>query len=722
MSTKSPAPQSSSVPERLLAEFPPVTRDDWRKLVEAELKGAPFDKKMLTATSEGITLQPIYTRDDTAALPFVNSFPGFAPFVRGGRASGTVKQGWEVSQEIGGVSAAEFNATARDYLNRGLTALNLVLDQATRNGADPDWGSPDDVGHGGLSVATLKDLGRALQGIDLAAAPLFVRTGASALPFTVLLAALGRERKVDLAQARGCVEMDPLGVLAHEGRLPQSLAGAYDEMATLTRWASANAPHFQTICVHSRAWHEAGAHAVQELAFALATAVEYLRAMNERGLDVDTTAPRIRFAITVGETLFTEIAKLRALRLLWSRVVQSLGGGADAQRLSLHVRTSQWNKSVNDPYNNLLRTTVEAFAAVLGNCDSLQVGAFDDVVRAPDDFSQRIARNTQVILQKECHLDRVVDPAGGSYYVESLTGELATRAWALFQEIEKQGGMAAALKAGGPQKAVTATAKEKLKGVAQRRSSIVGVNQYANPKERPLDVTVVREAGFPCTRARQLAKHRESLPVGATRTVLAQITAARTSRSETLFETAVEAVLAGATLGEITRAIRAGDASPATVTPVCITRAAKPFEQLRAAMEAFVADAGRCQKVFLCNMGPLKQHKARADFASGFFATAGYEVVSPNGFKTPEDAAAAFAKSGARVAVLCSTDDTYPALVPALVPALRAQRPDVLVILAGYPTEHVEAFKAAGIHDFIHLRANAAELLGQLHTTLGVSA
>jgi methylmalonyl-CoA mutase len=706
----------------LLSEFPPVTREEWRQLVEAELKGAPFVKKMFTATSEGITLQPIYTPADTAKLPFVHSFPGFAPFVRGGRASGAVNLVWEISQEISGASPTEFNTTARNSLQRGLTALNIVLDQATRNGTDPDWTKAEEVGQGGLSIATLDDLDRALDGVDFTTVPLSIRTGAAALPFAALFVALARLRKSDLAKLRGCVEIDPLGVMAHEGRLPQPLAGACDEMAALTRWAAANAPQLQTICVHSRSWHESGANAVQELAYALATAVEYLRAMNERGLDANTVAPRLRFAVTVGETFFTEIAKLRALRMIWARVVQSLGGSAGAQRLSLHVRTSHWNKSVNDPYNNLLRTTVEAFAAVLGSCDSLQVGAFDEVVRTPDEFSQRIARNTQIILQKECHLGRVVDPAGGSYYIESLTGELATRAWVLFQDIERQGGMSAALRAGIPQKAVAVTAAERIKNVACRRDSIVGVNQYANPKELPLEIPVVDHAGFARRRARQIAEHRISLDQGVRQAVLEKLAQVLAQPGDGLFETCVEAALAGATLGEITRVIRPGGAPAAAIKPVNITRVAKPFEHLRATMDIFVAKTGSRPKMFLLNMGPLKQHKARADFARGFFATGGYEVTSPNGFNTPEDAVAAFAKSGSRVAVICSTDDTYPTLVPALVNSIRVQQPDALVILAGYPTEQVEAFKAAGIHDFIHLRANAPELLAQLHQSLGVFA
>lgn len=701
----------------LLAEFAPVGYDDWRKLVEAELKGAPFDKKMFTATYEGLTLKPIYCRADVANLPHVNSLPGFAPFVRGTSASGYVKESWDVSQEISVASPSEFNHAARNSISRGLNALNMVLDRATRNGLDPDWAMPEDVGFGGLSVATIGDLGRALEGVALDQTSLFVRSGASALPFAALLLGLAKKRKTPLTALRGCIEMDPLGVLAHEGKLPQSLAGAYREMAALTGWAAKHAPQLQTICVHSRAWHEAGGSAVQELAYTLATGVEYLRQLDKLGVNVNVAAPRIRFAITVGTNFFLEIAKLRALRMLWSRVVAAAGGDEAAQRISLHVRTSQWNKTVVDPYNNLLRATVEAFAGVLGGCDSMQVGAFDEVVRRPDDFSRRIARNTQLVLQKECALNHVVDPAGGSWYVESATAEIATRAWTLFQEVEKLGGMEAALRAGAPQQAVGETALKKIKAVTSRRDSIVGVNQYANPKEKPLEISAPDVKAFHKRRTQQVASHRTALDDEYSQAVLLWLAKIIGLKGHDLFEVCVEAVSAGATLGEITRALRINDSPCAPITPVCLTRAAAPIERLRVAMNR----AGGPAKVFLCNLGSLKEHKARADFSRGFFSVGGYDVISPAGFKTPEDAVAAFAKSGADIAVICSTDENYPTLVPALTAGIRAQKPAATIVLAGYPPEQIEAHKKAGVDEFIHMRADVLEVLSRINTKLGIA-
>jgi methylmalonyl-CoA mutase len=424
----------------------------------------------------------------------------------------------------------------------------------------------------------------------------------------------------------------------------------------------------------------------------------------------------MRFAITVGVNFFMEIAKLRALRMLWCKAVSAAGGNENAQKLHLHVRTSLWNKTVNDPHTNLLRATVEAFAGLLGGCQSMQVGAFDEIVRTPDDFSLRIARNTQLVLQKECNLDCVIDPAGGSWLIESLTADLASRAWALFQEVERQGGMEAALRTGFPQKTVAATAGEKLKAVTRRKDSIIGVNQYANPREKPLAANRADTIAFRKRRIGQIASYRTSLDESDHHFVLGKLSLVVGMEVEDLFSACLDAASAGATLGEITRAIRISDTPAAAITPVCLTRAAIPFEKLRKAMDR----KGAALPVFLCNMGPPRDHKARADFASGFFAAGGYDVISPHGFESTQKAVDAFAESNAKIAVICSTDEKYPTLVPPLVAALKTNRPDAIVVLAGFPPDQIEAHKAAGIDEFIHIRADAVELLTRFHNKLGV--
>jgi methylmalonyl-CoA mutase len=357
---------------------------------------------------------------------------------------------------------------------------------------------------------------------------------------------------------------------------------------------------------------------------------------------------------------------------------------------------------------------------VLGGCDSLQVGAFDEVVRLPDEFSQRIARNQQLLLREECHLARVIDPAGGSWFVETLTEDLARRAWALFQEIEKLGGMAKALHAGWPQKEVAKVAAERFKNVARRRDGIIGTNHFANPTEKPLEVPLVDDAAFRKLRAGQVAAARAAVDSAQRASALTRLAGVAGGADAALFNACVEAAAAGATLGEIARALRTQDKPDEPVKPVALTRVASQFERLRRAVEAHTAKSAQSLKVFLANMGPLRQHKARADFARGYFEVAGFEVIVPPGFKTPGEAAAAALQSGAHTVCICSTDETYPALVPELVKALRAQQPDLFIILAGYPTEQVAAHQAAGVNDFIHIRANALEGLTHLAAKLGI--
>lgn len=711
---------SVSTRKNLLDEFPEVTYADWRKSVESELKGVPFEKKLVSRTFEGINLQPLYTSVDLAGLPHLENLPGFPPYVRGRSALGHPTDGWDISQELCYPSAPEFNEAAQSSIERGVTAINMVLDKATRDGHDPDWSQPGEVGVGGLSIATLDDLDRALQGIDLEKISLFIRSGSSAMPFAALLMALVRGRKISPEKLQGCIEMDPLGVISHQGLLPQSLAGAYQEMAILTRWCAQKAPKLKTICVHTRAWHESGGTAVQELAFSLATAVEYLREMNNRKLNIDTVAPRIRFAYTVGTNFFMEIAKLRAARLLWSQVVSAAGGNDLSQKLKIHARTSHINKTKYDPYVNLLRTTVESFAAVLGGCDSLQVGPFDEVIRTPDDFSRRLARNTQLILQKECDLSHVIDPAGGSWYVEKLTDELARKAWNLFQDVERLGGMHAALVAGFPQSAVNNTSEERKKALATRRITLVGTTTYANVSEQPLTPTPFNAAAFHTKRERQIMAHRTQSDEEKNQIVLSRLSRILDS-NEDAFEACIDAVRSGATLGEITRAIRIDDDAGDRVVPVSTERLASDYEKLRGAVDAFAEKKAR-PHVYLMGMGPLSQHKLRADFARSFFEVAGLQVVSSPNLATPEEGVLAAAVSAAPIVVLCSTDETYPSLVPQIIPAIRKHAPTVVTVLAGYPEDQISNFKAAGISEFIHIKANRIETLKRILAKIGISA
>jgi methylmalonyl-CoA mutase len=720
MSPLSSPPKDSSARSKLLSEFSETSVADWRKIVEADLKGVPFEKKLVSKTFEGLNLQPLYTEADLNHVPHLGSLPGFPPYVRGRTASGYLNNGWDVSQEIAVSSPTEFNEAARNSVDKGLTALNIVLDKATRDGHDPDWAEAGEVGVGGLSIATLEDLDRALAGIDLEKISLFVRSGSSAMPFAALLMALVRKRGQSPRKLRGCIEMDPLGVLSHEGKLPLSLKGAFREMAELTSWCAENAPQLQTICVHARAWHESGGSAVEELGFALATSVDYLRELNGKKLTIDSTAPRHRFAFTVGSNFFMEIAKLRAARLLWSQAIQSLGGNDESQKLNLHVRTSNWNKTKYDPHVNMLRSTVEAFAAVLGGCDSLQVGAFDETFRTPNDFSLRIARNTQLILQKECDLTHIIDPAGGTWYLEKLTDDLAKKAWALFQDVERRGGMAEALRTGFPQSVIAGVQAEKKKALASRKSVLIGTTKYANVTEKPLAPTQFDAAAFRKKRRQQVISYRTQSEDAKNTMVLQKLSNIIDTHGDNLFEACVNAVQIGGTLGEVTRAIRISEEPDTTIKPLKIERWAKEFEIVRDAVEAATLKTGVRPSVYLLNMGPLPQHKARAEFSKSFFEVAGLNVHSPQGFDSVEKAAQAAADSDAGIAVICSTDETYPHLVPTLVPALKRLNPDLTIVLAGHPTDHVDFFKELGVDEFIHIRSNILQTLETILKKRGI--
>lgn len=673
-----------------LDEFPPATYDEWRRAAEESLKGAPFEKKLITSTPEGIKLQPIYRREDLEALQLPEAWPGLAPFSRGARSTGFKQQPWLVAQEIPCATAAELNAILKSELMRGQNATTILPDVATRHGIDPDAASPGDVGQCGTSLACRDDALAALDGIDLHAAPLLIFAGATALPLAGLIASVKGDNGFS-----GAILADPLTEWARDGSLPLPLADAYAELAALTRWALDK--NIRTIGIQAALWADAGGNAVEELAFGLATGADYFRALGAAGLGAGDIAPKCVMSLSLGSNLFMQIAKLRAARLLWTKL--SVAFGAEPAPLFIHARSSIFNKSTLDAHTNMLRATAEAFSAVIGGADSIHVAAYDETVRSPDEFSRRIARNVHVILGEECGFSEVTDAAGGSWFVESLTIELARMAWSLFQEVEKLGGMAAALEAGFPQKTVEKSAAARLDAVSKRREAVLGVNLFPNPSETPLAHTPSHVGELHASLAKKIAAIRKSAPAPL----------------ETSVPSVAAAFAAGATLGGISAALpRSGPPSPA-IPRVRVVRAASGYEALRA------RSSKNPPRVWLAKFGPPKQSKARADFAAGFFAAGGYDVQQETaGAKTIDDAVNQAAASQAAVVVLCSTDETYPEIVPAFLPRLKEKLPAAKIILAGFPPDQIDAHKASGVDDFIHLKVDCLAFLSRLHGELGL--
>ena len=671
-----------------LDEFPAATYEEWKKAAEESLKGAPFDKKLITPTPEGIKLQPIYNSQDVEELSIPESWPGLPPFVRGSHASGNKKRPWLIAQELPYGCPEKFNTALKSDLMRGQNSVALLPDVATRHGLDPDEAACGEVGECGLSLATLDDASRAFAGVDFQAAPVLVFAGVSALPLAGLLQAAAGDKGF-----AGAVLADPLTEWARDGKLEISLDDAYAELATLSKWAAGKG--IRTAGIQANLWADAGGTAVEELAFGLATGAAYFRALAAAGVPEDEIAPRFVMALSLGSNLFMQIAKLRAARLLWDRVVSAFG--VKPAPLFIHGRSSIFNKSVLDPHTNMLRATAEGFAGVVGGVDSMHVAAFDETVRTPDEFSTRIARNIHVILAEECGFAEVADAAGGSWYVESLTVELAKKAWELFQEVEKRGGMAVALREGFPQAAVAVGAKARLDAVSKRREAVLGVNLFPNPAETPLAPNPDDAQKKFTERSKRIASARK----GGVNLASASV------------EEIAKAFQAGATIGEIRKALPRKGAGLPEIPRVRVIRAAEGYERLRASTKESPP------QVWLAKFGPPKQSKARADFSSGFFAAGGYGVRQQTaGAKSVEEALDQAAASKAEIVVLCSTDDTYPEIVPAFVPALKAKLPGVKVILAGYPPDQIEAHKASGVDDFIHIKVDCLAFLTNLQKEL----
>jgi len=600
--------------------------------------------------------------------------------------------------------------------------VTLPLDEASRQGYDPDTAENGLVGRGGVSIATYEDFKKALEGVALDRVPVFIRAGTSGVSFLAKYVALAAEKGVNPTALNGAVALDPLGELAVSGKLPLSLAGLYDEMAAMTSWSIENAPGIGTVWIHGEPYNDAGAGAVQELAFVLATAVEYLREMESRNLEIEKSLPHFRFSFGLGTNFFMETAKLRAVRVLWNRVLETCGVSDDKRAVWLHGRSSRYYQTKLDPYVNLLRLTTEAFSGAVGGVDSLEVAPFDEMLRPADELSRRLARNIQIILKDEAKLAKILDPAGGSWYVERLTHEIAEKAWRLFKEIENKGGMSKALADGMPQNEIKKTAEKRAAAYAARKDILVGANKYPNPTELPLEVKEIDYPSLKAARAKAIRKLKNAPEHKQAEAILDTIVESGALKYNELMPELIAAVRRGATCGEIKKTLHNCSKDILTVTPVPLRRGAEPFENLRLAVEKHRNEKGGL-KVFLATLGPVDAYISRFDFAASFFEVGGFEVVRTGGYKTPKEAAYNALSAGAEVVVICGRDDAYVEGAPVVARKVKKDKPKCIVVLAGLPTddELKKRFNDAGVDRFIHIKANVLEVLNEVASQLGVS-
>jgi methylmalonyl-CoA mutase len=683
-------------------EFPPVNYDQWRELAEATLKGAPFEKKLVRQTYEGIELQPVYSQEDRLSEGDVSGFPGVPPYIRGSNALGAIKSGWDFRQEHRNPLLHSVNEDILLDLEGGVTSLLLVLDRAARQGLDPDEEEAKNLaGVDGIMAYNLDDLERVLAGVHLPRVCISLESGAAFLPAASILAALWQREQLAPDELRGAFNADPLAAISREGYLPLPLEAALTQMSDLAAWTSKNYPHVTAACVNTSPYHNAGATAAQDLAFGMATALEYLRAMTSSGMEIDAAAKQILFRTSLGTHHFLAIAKLRAGRLLWSRVVEACGGSEEAGAMKVHARMSDRVITKHDPYVNLLRNTVSVFTAMVGGADAITSVPFDDAYGPSSKLGRRVARNTGLILQEEAHLDRVIDPAGGSWFIEKLTDEVALKAWGTLQEIERQGGMIRALESGWVAEQIDAVYEARAKDLATRKEGITGVSEFPDLEQQEIDHLPPDLQELHDSAQLRIKRQRKSIAL------LESL-----SSGDDLTSATIAAAREGATLGQLAGALGFKVAKTA-IAAMETRRFAEPYEQLRDACQVWQTAHGRRPVIFLANLGPIAQHTARAIYAKNFFEAGGFEVITNQGFQDANAAAQAFSQSGAKIVVLCSSDKLYPDFVPQISPLLKAAGAHS-VILAGKPGSYEAEWRSAGVDRFIYISCDVLATLRAL--------
>lgn len=698
----------------LFEDFPTPTFQKWREVAEVTLKGAKFEENLVTDTYEGIRLQPMYRQEDIEKYPFLPTLPGEFPYLRGTNEIGNQDEPWKVFQELAYSDLEEFNQAVRNDLEKGQTMLHLVVDE--KRWIDP-FGQ-EKVNSRGVSIASLQDIHKAFQKINLEEVPIYIETGISGFPFFATFMAYIIQQNQCPNRVRGSIGIDPIGQLVQKGDLPYPINQAYKMMAEITRWSMKHSPDLKTIVVQTNPYHNAGGNAVQELAFAIATGLEYLRAMENHHLSIDDAAMRIAFSFSIGSNFFMEIAKFRAARMLWARIVKELGGNDTSQKMVIHARTSATTKTIHDPYVNILRGTIEAFGGIIGGVNSLHVSPYDEAISTPNEFSRRIARNTQLILENEAHLSKVTDPAGGSWYIETLTYILAEKAWELFQQIEKIGGMYNSLIKGFPQETVAGTADERMNNIRSRKEKIVGTNIYPNVDENPLGSHVnVEQVKTPVKNDELNTFNPLNSKVDF---VLLQDSLKNFTDNNSL-ENAIKAAKAGVTIDEFLQAMCSTKNMNPSVRPLSFHRAAEPFESFRELAEEYKLKMGHLPEVFVASFGPVSNYKHQAEFVTEFLKVGGFHVSHYEEYQSISAALHDFQSSKSKIVVILCKEEKFPEVVPSLTKSMKQCKSDVTILLSGYPSaDDRELYMIAGVDDFIHSNINYYEKLVTLQIKGGI--
>ncbi|RXV64257.1 methylmalonyl-CoA mutase [Roseovarius sp. A46] len=679
-------------------------KDTWRELAEAELKGRPLED-LTWQTLEGIAVEPLYTEEDVEGLPHMGSIPGQAPFTRGVKATMYAGRPWTIRQYAGFSTAEESNAFYRRNLAAGQQGVSVAFDLATHRGYDSDHPRVEgDVGKAGVAIDSVEDMKVLFDGIPLDKVSVSMTMNGAVIPVLASFIVAGEEQGHDKALLSGTIQNDILKEFMVRNTYIYPPAPSMRIVSDIIGYTAEHMPRFNSISISGYHMQEAGANLVQELAYTLADGREYVKAAIEAGMDVDRFAPRLSFFFAIGMNFFMEAAKLRAARLLWHRIMTEFGAKSEKSKvLRTHCQTSGVSLQEQDPYNNVIRTAYEAMSAVLGGTQSLHTNALDEAIALPTDFSARIARNTQLILQEETGVTNVVDPLAGSYYVEKLTHDLAEKAWELIEEVEEMGGMTRAVESGMPKLRIEETAATRQAMIDRGDEVIVGVNKYRKEKEDPIDILDVDNVKVRDSQIKALERIRASRDQVACDAALDELTR-RAVEGGNLLEAAVEAARARATVGEISMALEKefGRHRAEVRTLAGVYGAAYEgdagFAAIQRDVEKFAEDEGRRPRMLVVKMGQ-DGHDRGAKVIATAFADIGFDVDVGPLFQTPEEAAQDAIDNDVHVVGISSQAAGHKTLAPKLIEALRARDAgDIIVICGGViPQQDYEFLQKAGV-------------------------
>jgi methylmalonyl-CoA mutase len=697
------------------------TLQAWEAAASKEVKG----KDLTWHTPEGIEVKPLYTAEDVTGID--PGLPGFAPFTRGVRASMYAGRPWTIRQYAGFSTAEASNAFYRRNLAAGQKGLSVAFDLATHRGYDSDHPRvTGDVGKAGVAIDSVEDMKILFDGIPLDQMSVSMTMNGAVIPILAFFIVAGEEQGVDKSLLDGTIQNDILKEFMVRNTYIYPPEPSMRIISDIFAYTSANMPKFNSISISGYHMQEAGATQVQELAFTIADGMEYVKYGVASGLNIDKFAGRLSFFFAIGMNFFMEIAKLRAARVLWHRVMTQLGAADERSKmLRTHCQTSGVSLTEQDPYNNVIRTTIEAMAAMLGGTQSLHTNALDEAIALPTDFSARIARNTQIVIQEETGMTKVVDPLGGSYYIESLTQELVDKAWEIIERVEAEGGMAKAVAAGWPKAMIEEAAAATAARIDRGEQVIVGVNKYRKADEDPIDILdvdnhAVREAQI--ARIKRVKAARNEAACQAALDALR----AGAEGSANLLALAVDAARARATLGEISSAMEAGFGRYATKpTPVQGVYGGAyqddaVWERLKEGVEATGRRLGRRPRMLVAKMGQ-DGHDRGANLVSSAFGDLGFEVVPGPLFQTPHEAAVLAIESDVDVVGASSLAAGHKTLIPELIRELQdAGRADIKVIAGGViPAQDYEFLRAAGVQAIFGPGTNLVKAAEEVLRLLG---